>query len=42
MPDVFRHPPFGSLSGMGGREPCAYILASTFNFAVALGLEPLR
>jgi putative endonuclease len=38
MPDLFRHPPFGSLYGMREREPCVYILASEFNGRLYAGV----
>ncbi|MEO7169125.1 MAG: GIY-YIG nuclease family protein [Pseudomonadota bacterium] len=38
MPDLFRHPRFGTLDGMREREPCVYILASSFNGRLYTGV----
>jgi putative endonuclease len=38
MPDLFRHPPCGSLYGKREREPCVYILASGFNGRLYTGV----
>ncbi|MFA6117869.1 MAG: GIY-YIG nuclease family protein [Sphingomonas sp.] len=38
MPDLFRHPPLGTIYGMREREPCVYILASEFNGRLYTGV----